>query len=47
MMADLEREWDVMKKEAPGSRLGGSYVLGRSQNRIPNPILRDVKDSSR
>ena len=42
LMADLEREWDVMKKEDSGSRLGGSYVLGRSQNGSPNPILRDV-----
>ena len=43
-MADLEREWDVMKKEASGSRLGGSYVLGRSQNGSPNHILRYVKN---
>ena len=42
-MADLEREWDVVKQEAYGSRLGGSYVLGRIQNRSSNPILRDVK----
>ena len=41
-MADPEREHDALKKEDFGSRLGGSYVLGRSQNRIPNPIMRDV-----
>ena len=41
-MDDPEREQDVVKKEASGSRLGGSYVLGRSQNRIPNLIMRDV-----
>ena len=46
-MADPEREQDVVKKRASGSRSRGSYVLGRSRNRIPNPILRDVKDSSR
>ena len=38
----LEREWDSVKKQASGSRSGGSYVLGRSQNIIPNPILRDI-----
>ena len=43
-MADHEREQDVMKQEVYGSRLGGSYVLGRSQNRAPNPIMRDVKN---
>ena len=37
-----ERECDVLNQEDSGSRLGGSYVLGRSQNRIPNPILSDV-----
>ena len=42
LMADPEREHDALKKEYFGSRLGGSYVLGRSQNRIPNPIMRDV-----
>ena len=42
-MVDSEREQDVVKQEAFGSRSGGSYVLGRSQNRIPNPIPRDVK----
>ena len=42
-MDDPERERDVVKQEASGSRLGGSYVLGRSHNRILNPILRDVK----
>ena len=41
-MADPERERDNMKQEVSGSRSGGSYVLGRSQNRIPNPIMRDV-----
>ena len=29
-MADPKREWDVVKQEAYGSRLGGSYVFGRS-----------------
>ena len=41
-MADPKREWDVVKKEAAGSRYGDSYVLGRIHNRIPNPIMRDV-----
>ena len=45
MMVDSERERNVVKQEASGSRLGGSYVLGRSQNGILNPILRDVKTS--
>ena len=43
-MALLEREWDAVKQEASGSRLGGYYVLGRSQNISPNPIMRDVKN---
>ena len=42
-VANHEREWDAMKQEASRSRLRGSYVLGRSQNRIPDPIMRDVK----
>ena len=42
-MVDPEREWDVVKQEASSSRLGGSYVLGKSHNRISNPIQRDVK----
>ena len=42
-MANLEREWDVVKQEASGSISRGSYVLGRSQNGSPNHILRDVK----
>ena len=37
-------ELDVVKQEASGSISVVSYVLGRSQNRIPNPILRDVKN---
>ena len=44
MMADPERERDVVKQEASSSKSGGSYVLGRSQNRTPNPILMDVKN---
>ena len=43
LMVDLEREWDVVKQKASNRISGGSYVLGRSQNRIPNPIMRDVK----
>ena len=43
-LADPKREWDVVKQEASGSKSRGSYVLGRSHNRIPNPILRDVKN---
>ena len=43
MIVDHKRERDIVKKESSGSRSGGSYVLGRSQNRIPNPILRNVK----
>ena len=43
-MADPKRERNAMKQEASGSRLRGSYVLGRSQNKIPNHILRDVKN---
>ena len=42
-MADPKRERDVVKQEAYGSRSRDSYVLGRSQNKIHNPILRDVK----
>ena len=42
-MVGPEREWDVVKQEASGSKQGGSYVLGRSHNRSPNHILRDVK----
>ena len=42
-MVDPKREQDVVKQEAFGSRSGGSYVLERSQNGNPNPILRDVK----
>ena len=42
-MADPESEWDVVKQEALGSKSIGSYLLGRSQNRIPNIILRDIK----
>ena len=43
LMVDPEREWDDVKQEASGSISRGSYVLGRIQNRSPNPILRDVK----
>ena len=39
----LKRERDVVKQEASSSKSRGSYVLGRSQNRSPNPILIDVK----
>ena len=46
-MVDPEREQDAVKQEASGRRSRRSYVLRRSQNRIPNPILRDVKDSWR
>ena len=42
-MVDPEREHDVVKQEASSSILGGSYVLGRSRNRSPNTIMRDVK----
>ena len=42
-MVDTKRERDVVKQEASGRISGGSYVLGRSQNWSPNPILRDVK----
>ena len=42
-MADPKRERDVVKQESSGSRPRGSYVLGRSQNRSPNPIMRNVK----
>ena len=42
-MAYPEREHDVVKQEASSRKSGGSYALGRLQNRIPNPILRDVK----
>ena len=38
-----ERERYVVKQEASGNISGGSYVLGRSQKRRSNPILRDVK----
>ena len=41
-MVDPERERDVVKQDAYGSKSGGSYVLGRSHNRIPNHIPRDV-----
>ena len=44
-MVDPKSDWDVVNQEASSRRSGGFYVLGRSQNRIPNPILRDVKDS--
>ena len=40
---DPNREGDVVKQESSSSRSGGSYVLGRSENGIPNPILRYVK----
>ena len=43
-MDDIKRERDAMKQEAFGSKLWGSYVLGRRQNRIPNTVLRDVKN---
>ena len=43
MIIDPKRERDDVKQEASGSISVVSYVLGRSQNRIPNPILRDVK----
>ena len=42
-MVGPEREWDVVKQEASGSISRGSYVLGRSQNRNLNAIMRDVK----
>ena len=42
LIVDPKRERDVVKQEASGSRSGGSYVLGRSRNIIPNPILRDA-----
>ena len=42
-MVDPKRERDDVKQEASSSRSGGSYVLGRSHNRIHYPILRDVK----
>ena len=44
LMVDPEREQDVVKQEASGSRSRGSNVLGRSHNRSSNPILRDVKN---
>ena len=43
-MVDLEREWDAMKQGASSSRSRVSYVLGRSHNRNPNHILRDLKN---
>ena len=43
-MVDPKREQDVVKQEPSGSISWGSYVLWRSQNRIPNPIMRDVKN---
>ena len=46
-MDDPEREQNAVKQDASGSRSGDSYVLGRSQNRSPNPIMRDVKYSWR
>ena len=42
-MVDPERERDAMKQEAFDNRSEGSYVLGISQNRSLNPIMRDVK----
>ena len=42
-MTDPKRERDAVKQEDSGRRWGGSYVLGRSHNRIPNSIMRDVK----
>ena len=42
-MADPKRDQYVLKQEAFGSKSRGSYVLGISQNRIPNPIPRYVK----
>ena len=39
----LERERDVVKQEAFGSTSRGSYLLGRSRNGSPDPIMRDVK----
>ena len=47
LMADHERERNVVKQDASGSRSRGSYVLGRSENKIPNPIMIYVKDSWR
>ena len=41
-MNDPEKERDVVKQDTFGSRSRGSYVLGRSQNKIPNPIWRNV-----
>ena len=43
-MTDPKRERDVVKQEASGNILGGSYVLGRSHNRITNPIMRYAKN---
>ena len=43
LKAGPERERDVVKQEASSRKLRGSYVLGRSHNKIPNPILRNVK----
>ena len=41
-MVDTEKEQDVVKQEASGSKSGGSYVLGISHNRISNHIMWDV-----
>ena len=43
-MVGPERDQDVVKQEASGSRSRGSYVLEISQNRITNPIMKDVKN---
>ena len=42
-MVGPERDQDVVKQEASGSRSRGSYFLGRIQNRSSNPILRSFK----
>ena len=42
-MAYPKRQRDAVKQEASRSRSRGSYVLGRSQNKNPNPIMKDVK----
>ena len=38
-MANPERDQDVVKQEASGSKSRCSYVLGRSYSKIPNPIM--------
>ena len=43
LIVDPTRERDVMKQEASSRKSRGSYVLGRIQNIIPNPIPRDVR----